>query len=266
VAQVLGLDPPRPNSHWLRRPPGFCGRPGGCPAGGRLGEEGGCAGARDAPAGSAGVRPGRIFMRLSLWGLWTQKDERVDLGGTLCPSVAPWFVKTTAPEGVGWGGKRAFALRCTPDALAPGRDAERRGADALRARAGGLHRRQEAARRTVVRAGQPRDDRRQQREAREPAHLSQSARAGDRRPGALLVALAAWHAANPNLVSLCGCPTAGATPAGSESSAATRAVRRFLTDSEARPADVAEIGGSNLSRAGSRHYAGPDLSGRQTGH
>jgi hypothetical protein len=59
---------------------------------------------------------------------------------------------------------------------------------------------------------------------------------------------------------------AGATPAGSESSAATRAVRRFITGSEPRPADVAEIGGSNLSRAGSRHYAGPDLSRRQTGH
>jgi hypothetical protein len=56
----------------------------------------------------------------------------------------------------------------------------------------------------------------------------------------LLVALAAWHAANPNFVSLCGSPMEGAAPAGSESSAAS-AVRRCLTGSEPRPADVAEI-------------------------
>jgi hypothetical protein len=40
-------------------------------------------------------------MRLSLWGLWTQKDERVDLGGTRGPSSPLGFVNTTAPEGVG---------------------------------------------------------------------------------------------------------------------------------------------------------------------
>jgi hypothetical protein len=44
-----------------------------------------------------------MFMRLSFWGLWTQNDERVGLGGTRCPFRRPlWFVMTTAPEGVRW--------------------------------------------------------------------------------------------------------------------------------------------------------------------
>jgi hypothetical protein len=41
-----------------------------------------------------------MFMRLSFWGLWTQKDKRVVLAG---PGVRPsrlGFVITTAPEGV----------------------------------------------------------------------------------------------------------------------------------------------------------------------
>jgi hypothetical protein len=136
----LGLDPPRRNNRWtpagaVRRraqaghapasrgggatcasrwrdnsptPPGARGRPG---FGGRfavalsgpgLVREGGGAGAGAASRLRRGARPGRIFMRLSFCGLWTQNDERVGLGGPRWPSGAPSFVMTTAPEGVRW--------------------------------------------------------------------------------------------------------------------------------------------------------------------
>jgi hypothetical protein len=92
----------RPTPPGARGRPGFGGRFAVALSGPGLVREGGGAGAGAASRLRRGARPGRIFMRLSFCGLWTQNDERVGLGGPRWPSGAPSFVMTTAPEGVRW--------------------------------------------------------------------------------------------------------------------------------------------------------------------
>jgi hypothetical protein len=75
----------RPTPPGARGRPGFGGRFAVALSGPGLVREGGGAGAGAASRLRRGARPGRIFMRLSFCGLWTQNDERVGLGG---PSVA----------------------------------------------------------------------------------------------------------------------------------------------------------------------------------